>query len=304
MPFVCTDPADRAYYNEQAAGEWQKAVNLAVLKPEAKTVAGLNLNVYKATDQNSNLYNAKWAAVKTALEACNAAGVLMQQSAIQEFKVVFYGNAGNSSTSPSRGILYLDSPDAQKPTLVLQLGSRAVQHACAVLNFGEAQGIAAGGGAQSPPRIVADRFYDYYKSTKTVSAKDKCILAQTFHELGHIFHQYQQPKQFHANARQIVARAKNANAETVGKNHVSEYAGKEPATWNEFVSETFSGIMMGVPWDKVNAGVMNEYRNLKGPMVQRPPEAISRLPDFLAQTCECDPQRKTRTGGIKIDMWN
>jgi hypothetical protein len=138
--------------------------------------------------------------------------------------------------------------------------------------------------------LVADMVHDYYKPTITVNAKAKRCLTAIFHEFGHIFHQLQNPSHYFAVSQLPLLGGKAdsellqspfkekherffADAPTVADMKafvadinkaavkVSGYASKHP---NEVVSEVFSGLVMGAPFDDV---VVKTYEAIGGPKV-------------------------------------
>ena len=304
--------SDKQFLHGQKDGQWSTMVDLNTAQHEQKTAAGLTFEVYKDQHQGGGVYTAKWNAVKQALEALRKSGMLWTQAELESFTVIFYGDRNNAGES--RGVVYFETPTSVKPKAVLQLGARSVQHVTVTLNKGADGGgghiVDIAGGMARPARTVADRFFDYYKTAKTVNQNERCILAQAFHEFGHIFHQLLAPNQFHLHGEIAQGRSGGSQssflpaAKARGTQHVSQYSGEQlggaqPRYLNEYVAEVFCGMMMGVHWDKVSPDVMKTYRDLAGPAVPAVPEEISRLTDFVAQTCVCPGGQST-----KVQMYN
>jgi hypothetical protein len=140
-------------------------------------------------------------------------------------------------------------------------------------------------GEETSTRLLCDDVHDYYKPTLTVDASKRRAITAIYHEFGHIFHQLQSPIHYfglanlvkvfnagtggyagHANYNTFPTSPSFATLDgflTAIKQHgqtVSQYASSHP---NEFIAETFSGLMMGVP---INADTQGAYQALGGPM--------------------------------------
>ncbi|MFO0575962.1 MAG: hypothetical protein U1A78_18335 [Polyangia bacterium] len=252
----------------------------------------MTCRIYKAATETAKHARAKLETLKTAIQGLQAAGLMFTNADVHKFKVGLY------DTGPSRGLVYFKGANPL-PVVVLQLGNRVSEHVKA--GSLRAASATAGGETATPPRVVADRVYDYYKAAKFISPKDKCQLAQAYHELGHIMHQLNSPSEYILNAdcasgnMATAAHTNRSNqlAQVVaeGKAHVSQYAGTtgDLKSLNEYVAEVFAGIMMGVDWNLVDGtgNVMAEYTALGGPAVPHVPGTISRLATFTTQDCHC-----------------
>src|SRR5262249_49610415 len=142
----------------------------------------------------------KTATLKSAIAELQSSGLMFATSDVKKFRAVYYG--GNGDTLPSRGMVYFENVTDAKPCVLLQLGNRLSKHV--TKDPSARQGVEGtpmvGGARARPPRVIADRIYDYYKPTYTVSAKEKCALNQALHELGHIVHQLNSPHDYWLNA--------------------------------------------------------------------------------------------------------
>jgi hypothetical protein len=217
--------------------------------------------LYDPADRNFDLKKER---LKIALEAFQGqAGFALPQNQLNVYCVT----AGTSAYSNmSVGFVYKDpanQPDQLRVTLIL----------------GDSIGVATG------TRLLCDDVYDYYKPTFTVDASKRRALTAVYHEFGHIFHQLQSPSHYFglANLVQVVnaddpGYAGHANYNTFPTNPsfaalngflnaikeygrtVSQYASSHP---NEFIAETFSGLMMGVP---IDANTRLAYQALGGPI--------------------------------------
>lgn len=136
--------------------------------------------------------------------------------------------------------------------------------------------------------MMPDLVYDYYKPTFSVNAKKKRVLTAVYHEFGHVFHQIHNPSHYYALGQAPLLMHK-AQSELTGEcaeryshftnapspaqlqafvnkinrgvaREVSGYASTHP---NEFIAETFAGLMMGVP---LSADVVAAYQLLGGVM--------------------------------------
>lgn len=263
-----------------------------------KDIHGVTTEIWAANSEPQKIANNKEATLKSAIKVLQDAGLMFTNSDVKKFRVVFYG--GNGDTLPSRGMVYFEATTDSKPCVLLQLGNRLSKHVTVDSNCPQvADGITIIGGArQRPPRVIADRIFDYYKSARTVDEKAKCSLNQALHELGHIVHQLTAPDDYWLNAD--VAGGKNPIANFQRQNEfaairdrglrfVSQYAGTDAKSLNEFVAEVFSGLLMGIPWDKIDSSgkLMTTYVSLGGPIPPDLPTPISRLEDFKTVTCTC-----------------
>jgi hypothetical protein len=150
-------------------------------------------------------------------------------------------------------------------------------HPRVALILGDSIGTATG------TQLLCDDVASYYRPTFTISARERRGLTAIYHEFGHIFHQLQSASHYYAMADLIKlfnagagafmadpAYASFANAPSFADissfrqavvdwgQTVSQYASSHP---NEFVAETFSGLMVGAP---VQAGAEAAYQVLGG----------------------------------------
>lgn len=302
------DMAPEAYNPAGKVPRWQSDERDAdVIPKEQKQIAGVTVDVYAGRNEPAGIASVKLECVKKAIEGLQSAGIMFADADVQEFRVVLYASETSRINGlPSRGVVWFDDDTAPKPVVMLQLGTRIMTHVMA----GGSDG--AGDATGSPPRIVADRIYDYYKKTLTGAPVERSILAQIYHEFGHIFHQLTGPAGYGLGADLVAGIGAGATgslehqfwhrsvptARSIGKKYVSEYSGN--GQLNEFVAEVFSGLMMGVDWNAVSPNVMGLYRELSGPTA-RPTKTLSRMKDFITQKCRCDGAYQTRTGeGAKI----
>lgn len=273
---------------------WQNNERAAGVAPkEQKRIAGVTVEVYAGSSEPAGIASVKLECVKKAIEGLQSAGLMFADGDVQEFRVVLYGSDfGRAMALPSRGVVWFDDDASPKPVVMLQLGTRLMTHVIA----GGAGG--AGDTTMSPPRIVADRLYDYYKSSMSGSAVERSILAQIYHEFGHIFHQLTGPAGYGLGVDLVAGIGADdtgsaahqfwhrsvATVKKLGQQFVSEYAGN--GQLNEYVAEVFSGLMMGVDWDLVSPNVLGLYQELRGPAA-RPAKTLSRMKDFITQKCRC-----------------
>ena len=309
MPFVMTMSQKRALNKANAPESknldgkkpaWESAeIRDNVTFRKSVTHKGLTYKLYVGSSETPAVLKEKTKILHAAIEGMQKSGVMFANSEVKEFKVVLYGDNGYMGKQASRGVVWYDSASEPKPSVMLQLGSRICYHIRSTDSASPSQGGAAGGKC-TPARVVADRFYDYYKKTFRVKASDRCAVAQAYHELGHIFHQLTAADAYLVgadvfrgqvktvdNGGQWSTRHKNVDAKkdtiaTVARLAVSQYA--DTGGTNEFVAEVFSGMMMGVPWDSIDANVMKYYNALSGPKAN-PDHKISRLKNFIAQKC-------------------
>jgi len=256
MPYVI-GPAERTWLAGQAAGPWQTSMPWTTIAPQAQVISGVTCQVYRVASETNDHAKSKLSTLKDVIKRLQDAQLMFVDGEVHEFKVGLY------DSGPSRGLVYFDGVNPL-PTVVLQLGNRVSEHVMAGTT--SANSATAGGHTATPPRIVADRVYDYYEPTTTSSEKDRCQIAQAMHEFGHVFHQLLSPAEYALNAdvaSQPAAADTTAMAArrallpaivTAGKAHVSQYAGVagDAKTLNEFVAEVFSGLMMGVDWNTID----------------------------------------------------
>jgi hypothetical protein len=293
-----------------STGAWADAFPWDTRMPENETIHGVRVKVYTASDEPSSIKKNKLRILKEAIKGLQSAGIMFSSQDVEEFKVAFY------PSSDSRGVAYMKTATSAKPCVALMLGPGLTKHM--ISSDGLPVENAAGGKSDGKPsRILADRIYDYYKPTKTISEKDRCALAQIYHEMGHIFHQLSSPGEYFLNAS-VAEGTDNSNAAVtreqlhpdvvrLAKAFVSQYAGNAGGKkeLNEIVAEVFAGIMMGVDWDQVDTSgeLMNTYRTLGGP-IPPTPRTMSRMNDFIGQKCRCPGAGGTVYGNdAKIFYW-
>lgn len=263
-----------------------------------RVIHGVTTEICAATSEPKKIASHKEASLKSAIKVLKDAGLMFEDTDVKKFRVVLYG--GNGDTLPSRGMVYFEEVTDTKPCVLLQLGNRVSKHVTRDMSCPQnAGGINIVGGARTrPPRVIADRIYDYYKSTRTVDEKEKCALNQTLHELGHIIHQLTSPDDYWLNAAVAGGDDPMANFQRQtefdsirdrGLRYVSQYAGTDAKSLNEFVAEVFAGLLMGIPWSQIDTSgkLMTTYVSLGGPIPPNPPSTISRLDDFRNVTCNC-----------------
>lgn len=294
MPYKFTITEKKGLHR-QKEGQWSKCSVVNTLF-RSKTISDIPIKLYKDTDESPKHAKVKEKILTQAIKGLQSAQIMFQPEDIKEFMVFLY-NKGSS-----RGVVFFETTVSAKPTIVLMLGNRFSEH----VKAGSADDN-AGGSTLNPARIVADRVYDYYKPTRTVSAKEKSAIAHTYHEFGHIFHQLLSANNYNINADVAKSRLKTTllpTVQTTGKKYVSQVAGKEYTCMNEYVAEVFSGIMMKVDWDYIDKKVLRVYNKLGGPLPNSP-GTMSRMAQFKIQKCQCPGAGVGGFGhGMKIFLWN
>src|SRR5262245_24790134 len=264
MPYNFTAAQQARLAAQVHLGAWSTITNAGTTQSWPKTYQNLNYTLYRAAGESAVHFAFKKARLKEAIGQLQQAGIMFQNADVHRFHVICYPNG------LSRGVVCLEAAPAgglnALPTVVLQLGNRVCEH---VTTQGPPPAYAApppatvGGWTMAPPRIISDRFYDYYRGTY-VSEEAKCGLAQVFHEFGHIFHQLQRPNDYFLGAdvgykanQPLVTPAALArdmllpSTQTQARAYVSQYAGAGDKALNEYVPEVFAGLMMGVDWTAV-----------------------------------------------------
>jgi len=298
MPYKFTIPEKKGLHR-QKEGQWSKC-SVVNTQFRLKTISNIPIKLYKDTEEKPKHAKVKEKILTQAIKGLQSSQIMFQPKDIEEFMVFLY-NKG-----PSRGVVFFETTVSAKPIIVLMLGNRFTEH----IKAGSADDT-AGGSTLSPPRIVADRVYDYYKPTRTVSAKEKSAIAHTYHEFGHIFHQLLSANNYNINAEVAAGRLETTatrtllqTVQTTGKKYVSQVAGKGKTCMNEYVAEVFSGIMMKVDWDYIDKKVLRVYNKLGGPLPNSP-GTMSRMAQLKTQNCQCPGAGVGGYGhGMKIFLWN
>lgn len=287
----------KSRFKKQGEGQaaWIKT-NPDNARKQTKTILGLTVEICAENAEPINVIKKKEKALIKAIECLQNAGLMFTDSDVKKFRVVYYAHhlVWETQSKPSRGAVYFENVSDTKPCVLLQLGTRIASHVLGV----KEEGVAGGWSNTNAQRVLADRIYDYYKLTWTVNAATECALAQTLHELGHIIHQLKSPDDYWLNAD--VAEGKEPNAKLkrqaefdsikkYGHGFVSQYAGTDAKSLNEYVAEVFAGIMMGIPWDTIDPSkkLMQIYEKLGGPIPTTMPDSISRVNDFKTCSCNC-----------------
>lgn len=296
------------YAPEQYSGDAQswEGNMVGCTGPVEKTIEGIKIKEYTGPGEPSSVVKLKRERLGEAIKGLQSAGVMFKDDEVDEFKVVYYGNTNSGGINKeSRGLVWFNSETAAKPTVLLQLGTRLEKHVIAQSRAGDP---VTAGGTSMPPRVIADRFYDYYTTAKTISAKEKCSLAQIYHEFGHISHFLNSPTDFLMNADIAMGKTNKTQEHTartalidpavaLAERHISQYAGNRQL--NEYVAEVFCGIMMGVAFDSINEEILNMYRTLGAAVPANPREPLKRHATFVSGQCQCKGSDNPETYGEK-----
>lgn len=286
--------------------------NVAITRLRRATIEGMQVVLYKTTSTTNSAITRKTALLASTIKALKAAGVMFENDEVKEFRVEFCGKINGSNTE-SFGKVWFDG--GTKPGVLLRLGTRIDQHIISGYHRLPEKPM-AGGTTGSPARVLADRIYDYYKPTWTITAKEKCGYAQALHEWGHIFHQLNSPTNFWMNADIIKKKTDNYTPahhtridlidtiHDLACAHVSEYAGKKPNHLNEFVAEVFAGIMLGVRFDELDTNILEAYTTVGGTAVPSPRSKLKRHNTFVTQVCNCpNANTKKYSAAAKIQLY-
>lgn len=294
--------SNKTRFKKQGDGQanWTTANPDNAASKTTKTIHGLSIEICVEKDEPSKHASNKEKALKDAIKRIQDAGIMFVNADVKKFRVVYYGAL---ATLPSRGAVFFENTTDTKPCVLLQLGTRLAKHvtvdttASQSMQGPNAVGMikVAGGVRGRPPRVVADRIYDYYKPTLTVSEKEKCAVAQALHELGHIIHQLNSPDDYWLNAdvaggdamALLQRQAEFDEIKEYGLKFISNYAGTDGKSLNEYVAEVFSGMLMGIPWDTIDNHILQTYDALGGVRPVTMPASISRVNDFKAGSCTC-----------------
>jgi hypothetical protein len=294
MPYNFTPAQQAGLAGQVPLGGWSAIAQAHTTQSWPKTYQGVNYILYRAAGESAVHFAFKKARLKEAIGRLQQAGIMFQNADVHRFHVICYNHF-------SRGVVCFEAAPAgglnALPTVVLMLGGRVCEH---VTTQAVPPPVIAGG-ASNPPRILSDRFYDYYRGTY-VSEEARCGLAQVFHEFGHIFYQLQRPKDYllgtdvgykamiplatqEARDRDLLL----PNTSNQARTYVSQYADDGDRALIEYVSEVFCGWMMGVDWNLVDPtyGATNAYLALGGPTFPNLPATITRLNAFINQQCNC-----------------
>jgi hypothetical protein len=297
MPYNFTAAQRARFAGQVPLGGWIAMTQAGTTQSWQKAYQGVNYILYRVAGESAVHFAFKKARLKEAIGQLQQAGIMFQNADVHRFHVICYPNG------LSRGVVCFEAANAL-PTVVLQLGNRICEHLTtqgAPPGFAPPPPVTVGGWTMSPPRILSDRFYDYYRGTY-VSEEARCGLAQVFHEFGHIFHQLQRPYDyllcadvgFKATQPLATDEARQRdmllpNTRTQARTYVSQYAGHGDKVLVEYVPEVFAGLMMGVDWRAVDPtlGAYNAYLAIGGPTLPNPPASITRLNAFMNQQCNC-----------------
>jgi hypothetical protein len=178
---------------------------------------------------------------------------------------------------------YLDSGRNDGVKWRVFLGQSAIKHVPVAVLPTEIPNDIQGGRGQTPNRIVGDQVYEAVLAkmppptgvTAQVNAIDQARRARVrtavFHEFGHVLHAALCPERFNGLAdEELLVRMRRAPLEIANMHahirrvskKVSHYATSVP---NEFVAETFSGLMSNLAYDDE---VIDTYMRCGGPLGQ------------------------------------
>lgn len=268
MPIDITDGVAAEGYQKHAkkVDEYSEALTKTGVQKTVKAVDGARITEVRHTADDAA--NSKWTEVEFVFERL--------KNAYTDFPDDITVYLHNDNATPSLGYCYKKL--GGEFAFAIFIGPQATRYRRLL----EPSKTMARGGLENvgKERLVSDQVYDYYRPTWTIGARGRATRTIVFHEFGHAIHQWKNGDHYFSIANQHTDIANNigwASIDTtptkdrhkaildIGRKGVSSWAGKKDVIGgvNEFVAETFAGLMMGVPYSET---VLSCYRDCGGPI--------------------------------------